>query len=438
MATGKGILKVSRTNKGKIFVEIDRLNNRPPMPLSYVVFPNTDLNGRECEYETNDKGIFLSIKVDGKEVWSRAVATAPATTPMPAPDGSKFHDSFSMAHTCLPKDVRNLQMADTDNFYLKLQRAARYEQWKDSYKFTFYKNDHRQREYFEIKANYGHLKNNFDALCQRQAQQAERLFPGNSRSILLQPQWRMVLGLGGESVYETNMTLHHLYGMPYLPASSIKGVLRSWIISQIFAQPENVPNDEKDFPLVNAEFRAITGSKLFCKIFGCPEDGERAIFKDTRPLKEIKNGKEVYVYADKEHSALGNAHQGIVTFFDGLPTAPPKIKTDVMNPHYKDWYKDLGYAAPTDTQRTNPVHFLTVSNENDLKFQTYIGVGAGNPKLKDVSDDYLKFLSDSHLNGDSTVADLVKFWLEKSLSEHGIGSKTAVNYGHLTPLTASR
>jgi len=422
MAAGKGILKVSRTNKGKIFVEIDRLNNRPPMPLSYVVFPNTDLNGKECAYEANEKGIFLSIKVDGKEVWSRAVATAPSSPQTLAPDGSKFHDSFSLAHTCLPKDVRNLQMTDTDNFYLKLQRAARYEQWKDSYKFTFYKNDHRQREYFEIKANYGHLKDNFDALCKRQAQQAQRLFPGNSRSILLQPQWRFVLGLGGESVYETNMTLHHLYGMPYLPASSIKGVLRSWIISQIFAQPANVPEYEKDFPLVNAEFRAITSSELFCKIFGCPEDSEQILIVDGQRTDK-KN---------KKSSALGSASQGVVTFFDGLPTAAPRIKTDVMNPHYKDWYKDIGYSAPTDTQRTNPVHFLTVSNENDLKFQTHIGVSAGNPKLKEISDDYLKFLPDSNLSGDSTVADLVKFWLEKSLSEHGIGSKTAVGYGYMS------
>jgi len=431
MATGKGILKVNRTNKGKIFVEIDRLNNRPPMPLSYVVLPDTTLNGKECEYEANEKGIFLSIKVEGKEVWSRAVAVAPSSPQALASDGSKYPDSFSLSHTCLPKDVRGLPMKDTDNFYLKLQRAARYEQWKDSYKFTFYKNDHRQREYFEIKANYGHLKNNFDALCQRQAQQAERLFPGNSRSILLQPQWRFVLGLGGESVYETNMTLHHLYGMPYLPASSIKGVLRSWIISQVFAQEDNVPDHEKEFPLVNAEYRAITGSKLFCTIFGCPEDGQKVIFRDARLRKEIKDGKEKYAYADKESSALGSAHQGIVTFFDGLPTVAPVIKTDVMNPHYKDWYKDIGYSAPTDTQRTNPIHFLTVNDENGLQFQTHIGVSEGNPKLKDISDDYGRFLPGSNLNGDHSLADLVKFWLEKALSEHGIGSKTAVGYGFM-------
>lgn len=49
------------------------------MPLSYVVFPDTSHDGKECEYETNDKGTFLTIKVDGREVWTpRATDGAPS------------------------------------------------------------------------------------------------------------------------------------------------------------------------------------------------------------------------------------------------------------------------------------------------------------------------------------------------------------------------
>ena len=39
--------------------------------------------------------------------------------------------------------------------------------------------------------------------------------------------WRLVVGLGGAAVYETAMTLHHVYGIPYLPGSAVKGVTRS-------------------------------------------------------------------------------------------------------------------------------------------------------------------------------------------------------------------
>ncbi|PSJ75885.1 type III-B CRISPR module RAMP protein Cmr6 [Sphingobacteriales bacterium UPWRP_1] len=314
-----------------------------------------------------------------------------------------------------------------------MQKAARYERdmGKGTYKFLFFKKDDRERVYFEIRANYGHFKDNFDALCKRQSQQAESLFPNNAIKILLQPQWRLVLGLGGESVYETSMTLHHLYGIPYLPASSIKGVLRSWVISQIFAQPENVPDTEKNHPLVNAEYRAITQSKLFCTIFGCPKDSKKVIFEGGHPKIKIEKGEEKYVYDESELSALGNEHQGIVTFFDAFPTSAPIVKADVMNVHYKDWYKDVSYSPPTDTQRTNPVLFLTVSNENNLQFQTYIAISDDKMKLGDIQG-HERFLSDSGLNADSYLLDLVKYWLTQALTQHGIGAKTAVGYGYMT------
>ncbi len=44
----------------------------------------------------------------------------------------------------------------------------------------------------------------------------------------------MIVGLGNESVYDTSMTLHHMYGIPFIPASAIKGVIRSWIIAEMF------------------------------------------------------------------------------------------------------------------------------------------------------------------------------------------------------------
>lgn len=38
---------------------------------------------------------------------------------------------------------------------------------------------------------------------------------------------KLVIGLGGHSVYETDITLHHIYGVPYIPASAIKGSFRN-------------------------------------------------------------------------------------------------------------------------------------------------------------------------------------------------------------------
>ncbi|RME57088.1 MAG: type III-B CRISPR module RAMP protein Cmr6, partial [Deltaproteobacteria bacterium] len=46
------------------------------------------------------------------------------------------------------------------------------------------------------------------------------------RSFELRLEERLSIGFGTESALETGITLHRLYGMPYLPGSAIKGVTR--------------------------------------------------------------------------------------------------------------------------------------------------------------------------------------------------------------------
>src|SRR5260370_38167739 len=41
--------------------------------------------------------------------------------------------------------------------------------------------------------------------------------------------WRMIVGLGGETVLETDITLHHLYGIPIIPGSALKGLTRAYV-----------------------------------------------------------------------------------------------------------------------------------------------------------------------------------------------------------------
>jgi len=400
----KGILKVRKTKKGKIFVQIDKQNGKSPMPLSYVSFNNTDFNDKECTYETDKKGIFTSISIGGKIVWSRQEKKAKQSQKRNQSSGRRknkasqgFTDSFDLGSTLLPKDIRGLTnvLRDIDNFSLKFKKAARYElnHRGDKYKFWFFKNDYRTKSKFEIVANYGHI--DFRAIIERQNRQVEASFSNNNRRITTKLNWRMVIGLGGQSVYETNMTLHPVYGIPYVPSSSIKGVLRSWIISQLFD---------------NSEIKAIKESKIFCTLFGCP--------------KEVKDGKK------KHPSALGCENKGSLRFFDAFPNKAPKVKTDIMTVHYKDWYKETGYKPPTDTQMPNPIPFLTIENDPDLDFIFNIGITA-NQQVKlfgDSIEPYIKI--HKNLNPDSTTLDIVEYWLQHALSDHGIGAKTAVGYGY--------
>lgn len=438
---GKGILKITKTGKGKIMVALDRLNDRPPMTLAYVPFTDDKLNDQPCEYQMDSSGRITSIIVDGKTVFGKDFSTPPpVTTTRPAqnqfgkdqnarPIGTHpvksgdFQDSLRLSESKLPRSVRNLGVVDIDNFSIKYNRAARFDAIGQKHSFRFFRNDYRKlkdgresgQKYF-IRANYG--STDFQNIGTRQEEQASIMFPGNYRALQFSPDWRLICGLSG-GIYETNMTLHHVYGVPYIPASSLKGVVRSWIITNAFSA---APQEESNFPLVNAEYRALKSNKLFCDIFGSPESIDRVIFSEGKP-KTKKNKYE----SSKEISASKKEQQGSVVFMDALPVRKPELMPDIMNPHYPDWYdgKDL----PTDFQSPNPIVFLTVSN--DSRFQTCIGINAAkNNKLSNWAD-FQKLAEPVGLNGDATLLDLVEAWLRKTLAEHGVGAKTAIGYGIL-------
>ena len=149
--------------------------------------------------------------------------------------------------------------------------------------------------------------------------------------ITLSTAWRFIVGLGHESVYETSITLHHIYGIPYIPASAIKGVVRSYIIQEVFS------NDGQN--LKDAEKMALE-NEAFVNIFGSQDQ------------------------------------EGNIIFFDAFPIEAPSIEPDVMNVHYPDYYSKDNI-PPTDYQNPNPIYFLTVKG----KFKFVIAAKKG--KLED-------------------------------------------------------
>jgi|GEM_PF-391045 len=330
------------------------------------------------------------------------------------PDSFDIREAFTPKYSdALIQTITN-HSAMVDNFNLKLNKFARYISEKD--KFFFFKNDRKENRNtgqitghnFEIDAHYGDT--NFGDLTKRQLSLAQKITQ-KQESFLLKPDWRLALGLGIESVYETSICLHHIYGIPYIPASGIKGIVRSWVITEKFGTAENA-KEQKDFPFVNAEFRALTESREFCEIFGCPKDIQPVEFDNGKPIFKKKDGKETKEYKMKDavKVALKEEHQGKLIFFDAFPTSAPKIEVDIMNPHYPDYYKDADNkkgVAPTDYQSPLPIPFLTVSG---CAFQFIIGVRNAE---------------------DKPLLDKAKEWLEKALTEHGIGAKTAVGYGYM-------
>jgi CRISPR-associated protein Cmr6 len=129
---------------------------------------------------------------------------------------------------------------------------------------------------------------------------------------------RLIIGLGGTSVIETGMTLHPLYGFPYLPGSGLKGLARAF--AEIAVEPS--PSRE--------ELREIFGSE------------------------------------DKDPRNVTNNRQSKVFFMDGLPKNFPKLELDIMNPHHGEYYR--GEKPPADYLDPVPVTFLAVAVGQTFSF----------------------------------------------------------------------
>jgi CRISPR type III-B/RAMP module RAMP protein Cmr6 len=121
---------------------------------------------------------------------------------------------------------------------------------------------------------------------------------------------RLVVGLGGETVVETDLTLHSLYGLPFVPGSALKGVTRAYVTGEI-AEHKSARIDEDD--------------ETIQRIFGSERMGGTVIFFDAMPL----------------HGRFA-------------------LELDIINVHYAGYYSEK--KLPTNDQHPNPVTFLTVAD----------------------------------------------------------------------------
>jgi CRISPR type III-B/RAMP module RAMP protein Cmr6 len=145
----------------------------------------------------------------------------------------------------------------------------------------------------------------------------------NASFISMAIDWRMVIGLGGNSVFESDMTLHPLYGLPIIPGSALKGLTRAWV--------ETEKNETTQVPGPGGK-----SISLVERIFGNQRDGE-------------------------------TQHAGSVIFFDAvLRDENFNLTLDIMNPHYPDYYRDG--KPPSNDQKPIPVPFLTVGNRATFLF----------------------------------------------------------------------
>jgi len=124
---------------------------------------------------------------------------------------------------------------------------------------------------------------------------------------------RLIVGLGGESVLETGITLHHTYGVPLIPGSALKGLARHYYLNTVKPALRNQGKEQVE------ETEKV--------LFGEPEDAAFVTYFDA-----------LYV--------PGSARGG-------------PLPLDVITVHHPKYYQTQGENPPTDFDDPNPVPFLS-------------------------------------------------------------------------------
>ena len=175
-------------------------------------------------------------------------------------------------------------------------------------------------------------------------------------------------GLGNEHPLENGFAFLNPYGLPYLPGSGVKGVLRraaEELVSGGYGDPEGWNQDAID------------------ALFG----------------RETEAG-------DSETAR----NRGALMFWDVIPEpAGGKLAVDIMTPHYGDYYQ--GNTTPHDSGQPNPIPFLVIPPGSSFTFHVQC-----NPVLlpKTLRDFWPILLEAAFRHAFD--------WL-------GFGAKTAVGYG---------
>lgn len=201
-------------------------------------------------------------------------------------------------------------------------------------------------------------------------------------------QWRLVVGLGSASVLEgSGMTLHPVYGFPYIPGSSVKGLCQSvafWELWEDGGQEalQDYSSGEKE---------------------GVAAVDEALQLGNLDDLKERFEGKpSLREQLAAFHEIFGSQkRKGNAIFLDAIPKRFPKMEVDIVNVHYQDYYQ----GTPSIQADPTPSYFLAIARGTVFRFHLACRR----------EEDMRRILQ----------------WLDIGLGSYGIGGKKAAGYGEL-------
>lgn len=213
-------------------------------------------------------------------------------------------------------------------------------------------------------------------------------------------------GLGNEHPLENGFAFLNPYGLPYLPGSGVKGVLRQAARELASGEWGDACgwSAAKDKPLL----QGVGGQR------------KPVLDKKEQPVMlsmlDVLFGRET-ADGDKEHL------RGVLTFWDVIPQiAGDRLAVEIMTPHQSHYYqhksdnKSGGSTTPHESGQPNPISFLTVPPGSNFAFH----VQCDRARLQRVAPE---------LAENNRWKDMLTAAFEHAFAWLGFGAKTAVGYG---------
>lgn len=252
----------------------------------------------------------------------------------------------------------------------------------------------------------------------------------------------LATGLGNPHPVENGFSFLSPYGIPYLPGSGVKGVVRraaeelalfhnesSWTIPFVWAlfgfeagsaYLSGPLNDAPDVVKEEAERWCVAFARWLQR--EADNDGLlRAWLNRVRSDREDDAGKQGHSSSAMIQSWVGRSGekprrevhwQGMLRFWDAFPDENAQLAVDILNPHHKDYYE--GNSTPHDAAQPKPVFFLVVKPGACFRFHIEV---KGHEGLLEQLGDWKGLVSEAFAHAFD--------WL-------GFGAKTAVGYGAMT------
>ncbi|WP_106768717.1 type III-B CRISPR module RAMP protein Cmr6 [Paenibacillus faecalis] len=208
------------------------------------------------------------------------------------------------------------------NAYLELTKLDGSYPQSDLLEVVTAEGDSKRKYYDELTEAY-HKHWETEAIkwyCKRMEQYYSSVSEVQQEQFAIQCESPLVIGQGQPSVLETFLTIHRIYGVPYIPGTALKGVASHYCHKYVGKE--------------DARFRE--GGDYYNVLFGA-----------------------------KDQAALIHYHDAFPTS-DTVGTA---LRVDVMTPHHHGYNENTStLQAPRDDDSPVPIHLLTVKAD----FQVFL------------------------------------------------------------------